>query len=75
MATAHDFRLIADSRVQALNVLFGHNKDMSGCLCINVFKGEGVVILVNLLGWNLTGNDSAKKAVGHGYPCYAQSGN
>src|SRR6478672_4046514 len=65
MATAHDFRLIAGSRVQALNVLFRDNQHVRRGLRIDVLKSKGMLVLINLPGWYLSGNNLTEKAAFH----------
>src|SRR5262249_40485116 len=47
------------------NVLLRYHQDVGGRLGIDVLKGIGVLVLVNLLGRNMAGNDFAKQAVAH----------
>jgi len=43
----------------------GNDQDMSGSLRIDIFKGKGMLILIDFLGWNLVAKDTAEQTVGH----------
>jgi hypothetical protein len=51
---------------ESSKMFFGDDKDVSGSLRVDVFEGEDVVIVVNLLGGDFAGDDAAEEAVGIG---------
>jgi hypothetical protein len=66
VAAADDFGVAGLSLFQSGKMLLGNDEDMGGRLCVDVFKGEDVFVLVNSLGGNLAAEDAAEKAVGGG---------
>jgi hypothetical protein len=66
VAAPDDFGVAGLSLFQSGKMLLGNDEDMGGRLCVDVFKGEDVFVLVNSLGGNLAAEDAAEKAVGGG---------
>jgi hypothetical protein len=60
MAAAHQFGVFGRRFLQSGKMSFRDNQNVRGALRIQIFKGEGVLIFVDFLGWHLTANDATK---------------
>jgi hypothetical protein len=66
VAAADHFRIFGLCFLQSSKVLLGDDQHMSGSLWVDVFKGQYVRVLVNLLGGNLAAENAAEEAVARG---------
>ena len=66
MTTADQFGVLRRSFFQSTDMPLGNDQNMGGGLRIDVFKGEGMLILIDFLGWNLVAKDTAEQTIGHG---------
>jgi len=65
MAKTNDVGIFCGRFLQSANMFFGDHEDMRRRLRIDVLEGQGVLVLVNFLRGNLTGNNAAEQAVFH----------
>src|SRR5450631_4328800 len=72
MAQADDVRIFRGRLFQTANVFFGNYEDVRRRFRIGVFEGKSVLIFVNFLGWNFTGDDAAEQAIFHGSPVWRE---
>jgi hypothetical protein len=63
MTTADDFGVGILSLFQTSKVPLGNDEDVRGCLRVDVFKRENVLVFVNLLRRNFAADDAAEKAI------------
>lgn len=63
LRVADDFYVLGARRIDAGDVLLRNNQDMRRRLRIDVLEGEDDLIFVDLLGGNLSGDDSAEEAI------------
>jgi hypothetical protein len=66
VAAADHFCIFGLCFLQSSKVLLGDDKYMRGSLWADVFKGQYVRVLVNLLGGNLPAQNAAEEAVARG---------
>ena len=64
MAAADQFGVGGFGLFQSREMSFGNDEHVRGCLRVDVFKGEDVIVFVNLLGGNFSTNDAAEEAAG-----------
>jgi len=67
VATADDFCVGRLGLFQSGKMFLGNDENVRGSLRLDVFKGEDMVVLVNLFGGDLAANHSAEEAVGIGH--------
>jgi hypothetical protein len=64
--TATDyFGIIGGGFLQSGDMLFRDNKHVRRTLRIQIFESKGVIVFVNLLGWDFASYDAAEKTVRH----------
>jgi len=67
--TASDHLGILRGRfLETSNVFFGDHQHVGGCLGMDVLKGKRMLVFIDFLRGELTGDDAAKQAVCHGPP-------
>jgi hypothetical protein len=66
MATSDDFGILSLRFFQSGKVFLWDNQHMRRCLGIDIFKGEYMLVVINLLGRNLAAKNAAEKAIGGG---------
>ena len=64
LAAANEFGIRSLCLLQAGKVFFGNHQDMCRALRIEIFEGEGMLVFVNFLGWNLAADDAARSVMG-----------
>lgn len=63
LALADQFSIFGLRFLQSGEVALGDDEDVRRGLRVDVLEGEGVLVLVNLLGGDLAGDDLAEEAI------------
>jgi hypothetical protein len=64
MAPADDLGVGRLGFFQSAKVSLGDDEDVCGCLGIDVFEGENMIVFVNFFGGDLAAKDTAEEATG-----------
>lgn len=62
-AMRHDVGVAAIDLAGAADVLLGHHQEMGGRLRVDVIEGVAQLVLVDLIGGDLPGNNGAEQAI------------
>jgi hypothetical protein len=63
VTVAYHFSIVSLRFLQSNKMFLGDDQHMRRRLRVDVFKGEHMLVLVNLLSWNLAAEDAAEKAI------------
>jgi len=67
MTAADDFGIGRLGFFQSRKMSLWNDENVGGCLRVDVFEGEDVVVFVNFLGRNFAADDAAEETVGIGH--------
>jgi hypothetical protein len=74
VAAADEFGVGGLGLLQSGKMFFGNDENVRGCLRVDVFEGEDVVVFVNFLGGNFAAEDAAEEAIGIGHVEFTRAG-